>query len=198
VRTTLSFIAIVLTFAGYFPYVRAIVRGESKPHVFSWIVWGMTTFIVFFAQLEGGGGKGAWPIGVSGAIAITVAILAWMRRADSSITRSDWIFFSMALTSIPLWYFTATPLWSVVVLTSADVLGFGPTLRKAYDHPYEENLTFWWMFTVRNSVAIAALETFSLTTLMFPVVTGVTCLLLVLLVAYRRRVVDSQRRGTNP
>ncbi len=188
-RTVLSIIAIVLTFAGYFPYVRAIIRGESKPHVFSWIVWGMTTFIVFFAQLQGGGGRGAWPIGVSGAIAIAVAVLAWWRRGDSSITRADWGFFLMALASLPLWYFTENPVWSVVVLTAADVLGFGPTLRKAYDHPYEENLTFWWMFTVRNSVAIAALEHFSMTTLLFPAVTGVTCLLLVLLVAYRRRVV---------
>lgn len=179
----------MLTFVGYFPYVRAIVRGESKPHVFSWIVWGMTTFIVFFAQLQGGGGKGAWPIGVSGAIAIAVAILAWWRRGDSSITRADWTFFLMALGSLPLWYFTADPVWSVVVLTAADVLGFGPTLRKAHERPYEENLTFWWMFTVRNSVSIAALEHFSVTTLLFPAVTGVTCLLLVLLVAYRRRVV---------
>lgn len=190
----LSFVAIVLTFVGYFPYVRSILRGETTPHVFSWIIWGMTTFIVFFAQLEGGGGLGAWPIGVSGAIALLVAYLAWRRRGDSSITRSDRVFFLVALASLPLWYFTSQPLWSVVTLTLADTLGFGPTLRKAYQHPFEENLTFWSLFVVRNAVASAALEQLSLTTLLFPIVTGATCLLLVIVVAWRRGVVSGRPR----
>lgn len=185
-RTLLSFIAIVLTFVGYLPYLRSILRGETRPHVFSWIIWGMTTFIVFFAQLEGGGGQGAWPIGVSGLNAIAVAVLAWLRRGDSSITRSDWVFFGMALTSLPLWYLTRAPLWAVVILTTADVLGFGLTLRKAYDHPYEENLTFWGLFVVRNSVAIAALDHLSVTTVLFPAVTGFACVILVAVVAQRR------------
>lgn len=153
----------------------------------------MTTFIVFFAQLEGGGGLGAWPIGVSGTIAISVAVLTWVRRGDSSITRGDWIFFSMALASLPLWYVTRSPLWSVVILTTTDVLGFGPTLRKAFHHPFEENITFWGLFIVRNAVAIGALEHFSQTTVLFPVATGLACLILVLVVTYRRAQLKAAR-----
>lgn len=185
-RSILGSIAIVLTFVGYVPYVRSILRGETKPHVFSWIIWGFTTFIVFFAQLEGGGGVGAWPIGVSGTVALLVAFLAWRYRGDTSVTSGDRVFFGLALASLPLWYLTADPLWSVVVLTLADTLGFGPTLRKAYRYPSEENLTFWTLFVVRNAVASAALERWSTTTLLFPLVTGASCLGLVLLVLWRR------------
>lgn len=191
-RTTLSLLAIALTFVGYFPYIRTILKGETKPHVFSWVIWGLTTFIVFFAQLEGGGGRGAWPIGVSGTIACTVAVLAWHKRSDTSITRADWVFFILALAALPLWYFTKTPLWSVVTLTTADILGFGPTLRKAYANPFDENLVFWGLFAVRNAVASAALERFSPTTLLFPSVTGTACLLLVLLLAHRRRSIQTR------
>jgi hypothetical protein len=193
VRTCLTIIAIVLTFVGYVPYLRSIAAGTTRPHVFSWIIWGMTTFIVFFAQLEGGGGLGAWPIGVSGTIAISVAVLTWIRRGDSTITRADWVFFSMALASLPLWYLTRSPLWSVVILTTTDVLGFGPTLRKAFHHPYDESMTFWGLFIVRNAVAIGALEHFSLTTVLFPAATGLACLILVLLVAHRRSLLKPAR-----
>jgi hypothetical protein len=187
----LSSVAIVLTLVGYIPYIRAIQAGETKPHVFSWIIWGLTTFIVFFAQLEGGGGLGAWPIGVSGTMAIGVAYLAWRNRGDNSITASDRIFFGMALSSLPLWYFTSQPLWSVVTLTIADTLGFGPTLRKAHQYPSEENLSFWTLLAVRNAIACAALESLTVTTLLFPVVSGLTSVLVIVVVVWRRAALSA-------
>lgn len=63
-----SVMAIALTFIAFVPYIRSILAGVTKPHVFSWVIWGITTVIVFFAQLEAKGGIGAWPIGVSGAM----------------------------------------------------------------------------------------------------------------------------------
>ena len=129
-KELLSAVAIVLTFVAFFPYIRAIINGAIKPHVFSWIIWGMTTFVVFLAQLEDNGGAGAWPIGVSGAITIFIALLAYLKRADTAITRTDWLFFVAAVSSLPFWYFTSDPLWAVVILTTVDVLGFGPTSGK--------------------------------------------------------------------
>lgn len=69
-KEALSAVAIVLTFAAFVPYIRTIISGTTKPHVFSWVIWGATTFVVFLAQLEGKGGVGAWPIGVSGSITV--------------------------------------------------------------------------------------------------------------------------------
>lgn len=123
-KEILSAVAIALTFAAFVPYIRAIVSGATRPHVFSWVIWGATTFVVFLAQLEGKGGIGAWPIGVSGSITIFVAVLAYVKRTDITITRTDWMFFVSALSSLPLWYFTSDPLWAVVILTTVDILGF--------------------------------------------------------------------------
>lgn len=53
-----SFIAILLTFLAFIPYIRSIFAGVTKPHVFSWVIWGMTTSIVFFAQVEAKAGMG--------------------------------------------------------------------------------------------------------------------------------------------
>lgn len=104
---------------------------------------GLGTLTVFFAQLAGQGGIGAWPIGVSGVITSYIALLAYLQRADTHITRADWLFFFAALSALPFWFFTSNPLWAVVSLTVVDVLGFGPTVRKAYRHPHEESAKFF-------------------------------------------------------
>ena len=185
-----SAIAIALTFIAFFPYIRSILKEETKPHVFSWVIWGSTTFIVFLAQLKDGGGVGAWPIGVSGLITIYVAFLAYLKNSDKTITLIDWCFFLSAMASLPTWYFTSDPLWAVVILTAVDLLGFGPTIRKAYFHPYEENLTFFSIFMARNLIVIMALEYYSLTTVLFPAVIAGACFALIVIVMFRRRILS--------
>ena len=184
----LSALAIALTFFAFFPYIRSILKGEIKPHVFSWVIWGSTTFIVFLAQLKDGGGVGAWPIGVSGLITIYVAFLAYVKKADITITKTDWFFFLSAMMSLPLWYFTADPLWAVIILTGVDVFGFGPTVRKAYSHPFDEDRLFFSLFMVRNLIVVIALEHYSLTTVLFPAVIAAACLVLLVLITFRRRM----------
>ncbi len=177
-----------ITVAAFIPYVRGIVNGTTKPHVFSWVIWGLTTLVVFFAQIDGGGGAGAWPIGVSGTITVLIACLAYVRRGDVTITNADLAFFVSAVLALPLWFFTADPLWAVVVLTTVDVLGFGPTVRKIYRFPQSESLLFFALFVVRNLIVILALEHFSVTTVLFPAVIALACLLLIVLATLRRRV----------
>ncbi len=187
-KETLSAIAIALTLIAFYPYIRSIILGETKPHVFSWIIWGSTTFVVFLAQLEDNGGVGAWPIGVSGVITLFVAALSYFKRADISITKTDWLFFIAAMSALPFWYFTSNPLWAVIILTVVDILGFGPTVRKSYGQPHSESLLFFALFAARNFIVILALENHSITTVLFPAAVGITCSALILMLIYRRKV----------
>lgn len=187
-KELLSACAIVLTFIAFFPYIRSILQGTILPHAFPWVIWSCCTFIVFLAQLADNGGAGAWPIGVSGIITIYVAILAYVKQTDNMISRIDWLFFMLAMTSIPLWYFTSDPLLSVIILTAIDLLGFAPTFRKAYARPYEEQLTFFVLMAIRNLIVIAALEHYSATTVLFPALTAIACLAFIIMVRFRRRV----------
>ncbi|MFV2005509.1 MAG: hypothetical protein ACC650_09895 [Gammaproteobacteria bacterium] len=187
-KEVLSAVAIALTFIAFLPYIRSILQGKTKPHVFSWIIWGATTFVVFLAQLADKGGAGAWPIGVSGLITIYVALLAYSKKSDSSITRTDWLFLTAAMTSLPFWYFTSNPLWAVVILTAVDLIGFGPTFRKAYFYPNEESLTFFVIITARNFIAISALQHYSMTTVLFPALTALACLVFISMVVHRRKL----------
>lgn len=187
-KPTLSLLAILITFFAFVPYIHSIYRGSVRPHVFSWIIWAITTIIVFFAQWSAKGGVGAWPIGISGCITLGVAILALCKRADIKISRSDTLFFILAITSLPLWFFTADPLWAVVVLTIVDLLGFVPTFSKAFNTPQSESVLFFALFALRNFLVILALEHYSVTTVLFPAAIGSSCVILIAIIVYRRRL----------
>jgi len=183
--------AIIITFAAFVPYVLATLSGKTKPHVFSWVIWGTTTFIVFFAQLDAKGGMGAWPIGVSGAIAIVIAVIALAKKTDTSITPLDWLFFISALLSLPFWYLTSDPTWAVIILTTVDLLGFGPTIRKAYAFPQDENLMFFGLVVARNVLGIMALEHYSVATVLFPLSVMLACIGLIVMITHRRNILST-------
>ncbi len=189
-KYVLSLLAMLVTFSAYFPYIRGILRGQIKPHVFSWVIWGATTSIVFMIQLAADGGAGAWPTGLSGLMTILIAILAFIYRADNSISRVDRLFFIAALSSLPLWYVTANPLLAVIILTLVDLLGFGPTARKAYDRPFEEDPLFFSLFMLQYTLVILALESQTLTTVLFPATMVVACLAIITIIYSRRRALN--------
>jgi hypothetical protein len=192
-KDLLGAVAILLTFMAYLPYIRGIRQGRTKPHAFSWIIWGSTTVMAFAAQLSGGGGIGAWPIGISGLITLYVALLAYLKRGDRSITPVDWLFLAAALSALPVWAITADALWAVMILTVVDLLGFGPTVRKAYARPHEEQLAFFAVMMVRNVLSAMALEQYSATTLLFPVAIAAACALFIPMVWVRRKQVQATK-----
>ncbi|MCW5599477.1 MAG: hypothetical protein KIT59_10280 [Nitrosomonas sp.] len=191
IKEFLAGIAIILTLVAFIPYFVDILRNKTKPHVFSWMIWGLTTFVVFFAQISSHGGVGAWPIGVSGSFTIIIALLAFIKRGDISITKSDWVFFIVALSALPLWYMTSDPTWSVVILTVVDILGFGPTFRKVYASPHTESISFYAMFMIRNTIVVGALESYSIATTLFPAAVAVACLTIIMLILIRRLFVEA-------
>ncbi len=161
--------------------------------MFSWIIWGSTTVIAFFAQYEAKGGVGAVPVGISGLITFYIAYLSYTHRGDLHITKLDWVFLLFAFSSLPVWYFSSSPLAAVVVLTTVDLVGFGPTIRKAYNLPYEENIAFYTVFTLRNGLVIIAMESFSLTTILFPAAVGLACIFLIVLLFIRRSIINKPK-----
>jgi hypothetical protein len=168
-KDILGALAMAIAFGSHLPYIIAIYKDKMRPHKFSWIIWGLTTFIVFLAQLSDGAGAGSWAGGLTVVMVVVIVLMAYWKNPRLSITRSDWIFFLSALACIPLWYITQNPVWSVIILTTIDALGYWPTVRKAHAQPYEESGWLFFLQTIKNIIVLTALENYSLTTMTFPV-----------------------------
>ncbi|MCD8498123.1 MAG: hypothetical protein LRZ85_08665 [Alphaproteobacteria bacterium] len=111
-----------------------------------------------------------------------------MEKSVFKYHKLDWTFFIAALATIPIWYFTSTPLWAVIILCCIDCMGYVPTLRKAYALPQEESFLLFSVQVVKCALAIAALEVYNLTTVLFPATIAVmNVLLLAFILAGKRR-----------
>lgn len=174
-----SQIAIVLTLFAFVPYFFQIVRQQVRPHIISWLIWGVATTVIFIAQLGDGAGVGAWPVGVSALLTLAVASLAFYFRTDTHIDNKDRLAFAFTLLALPLWYFTSEPLYALIILSLVDLSGFIPTIRKINRDPYTESAVFFALFASRNLFILLALEHYSAVTMMFPSLIGLTCLSLI-------------------
>jgi len=62
-------------------------------------------------------------------------------------------------------------------------------LRKAYYAPRSESVLFFSLFAARNVLVIFSLETYSITTVLFPAVIAAACIVVVAILLLRRQVV---------
>lgn len=188
-KALFSLLAVVVSLMAFIPYITGIVKGRLRPHVFSWVIWTLTTTIVFFAQMTDGAGVGAWPIGFSAVLALLIASLAYRHRGVVVVARSDWLFFGLALSALPVWALTSNPMWAVIILTTVDMLGFAPTWRKTYWAPHSESVVFFGLTALRCLLIVLALEHYSVTTALFPIMIGLAASVTLSLALWRRRVV---------
>ncbi len=186
VKSVISGIAILITLFAFYPYLKAILSNRIKPHFFSWVIWGITTLVAFLGQIAGDGGVGTISIGLSAILTFFIAFLAYRKRADFTIHRTDWLYLIAALMAIPVWLITKNPLWAVIIMTGIDLLGFGPTLRNAYQHPRNEDPWFYLIFCFRNLLVIMALEHYSVTTILFPAAIGLAGSIVSVVIWYAR------------
>jgi hypothetical protein len=185
-KTILGVISVVIGFIGYIPYYRDILRRRTKPHPFSWIGFGLLLSISFFAQLVTGAGAGAWVTGISAVGVFGIAILS-IYEGEKDITTFDWICFIGALLGIVLWRLTSNPLTAVIIVTIVDAIAFLPTYRKGYLKPQEETASLFAISVLKYAIGIAALATFNLTTVLFPLSLVITNGAFVSLLLLRRR-----------
>lgn len=168
-KELLGLIAALIAVGSKIPYVIAIYQGRKKPHIFTWIIWTITTAIIFLGQFLDGAGAGAWSTAMGTLICITIVILSYRKNPYLLITRADWLSLFAAVGSVALWALTQNPLWAMIILVAIDVIGYFPTLRKAYALPDEEcGWIFFWQ-NVKHVFSIAAMHNYSVITLMFPV-----------------------------
>lgn len=168
IKYMIGIIAVILTFVGYIPYLKDLISGKTKPHVYSWLLWGVVTSIAFALQVLGGGGVGSF-VTLSAAIMCFVVIgLSFKYGTNTDITASDKIFLGMAFITLIIWLFAKQPLLSIILTTTIDLLGFVPTIRKSWNNPFTETMSFYFLNTFRFTLAVISLSTYSLLTVLYP------------------------------
>lgn len=186
IKTILSVAAVLIAFVSYIPYFRDIFSGKTKPHAFTWLVWGILNAIAFAGQVADGGGIGAAAVGLTAVALCSIFVLA-LFKGDKDIKPFDWVCLSGAFLALLLWPLTNSPLITIVLITIIDVFGFLPTVRKSYQKPFEETLSTYALSILKYGLVVLALKSYSVVTVLFPLSLVILNALFVLLLFVRRK-----------
>lgn len=189
-KDILGIIAIIIAIISYIPYIRDIFTNKTKPHAFSWLVWGILTGIAFFGQLVGDGGPGAWVTGFTALVCLIIFVFG-LTKGRQNIIFVDWFCLFAAGIALWLWFITKGPLLSVLLITLVDAIGFLPTFRKSYMKPYEETSITYSLSGIKFIFAIFALHTISIITALYPLSLVIMNGLFVVMVTIRKKQLQS-------
>jgi hypothetical protein len=187
-KLLLGIASAIVAFVNYLPYLIGVVRQTLHPHAFSWIIFTIITATISVAQLTEGAGPGAWATGATSITTFLIACFA-LKNGGYRVTRSDKLSFVGALVAIPAWIITANPLVAVIILTIIEALGFFPTYRKAWRKPHDESILAFSLTILKYVLALGAMQTYTLTTVLFPIALLILSSLLILELIIRKRVI---------
>jgi hypothetical protein len=186
-KDIIGFIAAALAFVAYAPYIRDLLKNKTKPHPYSWFIWGLITAVIFALQISHKAGAGAYVTLTVAVLSFVIAGLSLVRNGRGDIILWDTVCLFVALVAICLWLFAKQPVLSMVLLVSIDLVGFIPTVRKAWSKPYEETLFTWELNGFRHALSVLAIQSYSLITLLNPVVWAGANLIFSLILIIRRK-----------
>lgn len=192
-KNVLGFVATILVFIGYVPYLRDIIRGKTKPHLYSWFLWAFVTLIAFALQFTGGAGSGSFVTLAAAIMCFAVIALGIVQKSKIQIVKIDTVFLVLAFIALGLWLIAKQPVLSTILATTVDLLGFAPTVRKSWNNPHTETLSFYYLNSARFGLAVIALQRYSIVTALYPVSWLLANSLFALMLIIRRKQLEGNK-----
>jgi len=187
-KLVIGVVAAIIGLISYIPYLRDCVKKKTRPSVYTWMIWTIMTLIAFVAQLKYGAGPGSFVLGIQAVINVIVLVFAF--RNNLKKRKINWVdktCFSLAIIAILLWLVTGQGFYAVVLVTLADALAFTITIKKTYFFPYEETVVTYVFAGIKHFLAIVAMESYSITTTLFPAYLVIFNIIFVTMAIIRRK-----------
>jgi hypothetical protein len=183
-------IASLISVGVFINYVRSVLRKDTKPHMYTWLVWFITQATAVAGMWYGDGGWGAVALTVSTVFVGAVCLLS-IRYGTRNITRSDTVVLIFALLAIVVWWQLDSPALAVLMVSVIDVLGYIPSWRKSVIDPWSETLVSWSISPVGHVFAILAFAEYNFLTLTYPLALIAANLVLVAICLFYRRKIPN-------
>lgn len=176
----------IATFFSYFIYFRSIIKWESKPHVISWFIWWLISFVIFSIQIYDNAWIWAFNIWFVAFLCFLIALIS-LKKWSTKINRADYISLAFWVLSIILWIFSNNPFFSVILLILVDIFWFIPTILKSIKKPFEETEVAYFLAWGWYLMSIFAMENISFLTVWFVIVSCFFNLFLASIIFFRKK-----------
>ncbi len=165
IKITLVIVASLLALIGNIPYLFDVLKEKVKPHPYTWFIWTIVSFVVFFGQLAKGAGIAAIATGISEIFTVIIFLFS-LKYGFKNPPKTDKYFLAFALLGLTPWFITKDPTISVVIVVLIDLIAFIPTLRKTFCFPKSETPLLYGSNVLRHSLILGTLGAYNIATML--------------------------------
>lgn len=165
----LAVLSAIFEIVSLVPYLRSIVRGETRPNAVSFTLWSVLQAIAFVAQVQAGA---SWSVVVVGMLTVSTTIITILALSGYGY-RKYGIFdagcFVFAILAIVGWQMTNNPVLAIVLAIVGDLFASVPTVVKTYREPQTEHAGAWGLVTIATLFGALSTEKIDVANLAMPI-----------------------------
>ena len=150
------------------PYVRDTLRGSTRPHRGTWLIWGVLAVVVSLSQYADGASWSLVMAGVQAVLTSLVFVLS-VRRGEGGVSRADITMIAIAGAGVTGWIVADEPIVATACVVAADLIGAGLMVPKTYRDPHSETLITFAFASLGGALAAGAVGAIDVSLLLYPV-----------------------------
>jgi hypothetical protein len=179
-------LSVAIALFSYALYVWKTFHAHARPHPLSWLIFGVLSGTGFLIQLDQGAGAGSWVMGVTAAVCFMLCLIGFW-QGERSFPWYEWTFLGAAAIVFVFYLVSQQPEPSAILASIVNVLGFGPTLTKAWARPRSDSSSTFMLNGLKFVPSLLAMDSMSVATCLLPASLIVTNLTVALVIFARRQ-----------
>jgi hypothetical protein len=168
VAPVLGVLAALVGIADTLPYVRDILRGTTRPHRGTWLIWAVLAIVVCLSQRADGA---SWSLlmAVAQALLTSLIFLLAIGRGEGGLTAADRVMVAIAGGGVIGWIVSEEPIVATGCVIAADLIGAALMVPKTYRDPDSETLATFALAGLSGALAAGAVGALDLSLLLYPI-----------------------------
>lgn len=194
-HTLIGQLAGLLAVLSVIPYIVSILRGHTKPERMTYLIWFIVDAVTVSSYIVAGARTTIW----TGLVYVCSGLLIFclsLKYGMGGFSTFDIVCLLLALAGVVMWIRTKDPLIALYFGNFVGLIGYLPTIKKAYFLPKTENTLSWLMTAAAGTLNLFALTTLRPNIAFLPIRSVITeglIAYLLLFPAVRFRVARRQR-----
>ena len=182
----LGVLAGIVALADTLPYVRDILRGSTRPHRGTWLIWAVLAAVAFLSQRADGA---SWSLIMAGMQALLTGLvfLLAIRLGMGGLSPAELVLLGFAGAGLVGWMVADEPVVATACVVAADLVGIALMVPKTWRDPHSETLSTFALAALSGALATGSVGALDPSLLLYPVYFCLGNGALALLISARRR-----------
>ena len=172
------------------PYLRDVLRGSTRPHRGTWLIWSALAVVVCLAQWADGA---SWSLIMllTQAVLTTAVFAVAIVHGQGGTTIIELVLIAVAAAGVTGWLLSGEPLVATICVIAADLIAAAMMVPKTYREPGSETLATFVYASIGGALAagaVGAADNAAVTLLLYPIYYCLANGAVAILIHHRRTV----------